>query len=1123
MSIVITEEFAAALARLNARKSVLITGKAGTGKSTLLREWINSAHNRNILVTAPTGVAALNIDGFTIHRSFGFRPGMYPDDLAAGGAWKPTSRIRKLLKTIDALVVDEISMVRADLFDMMDLALRDIRDSQVPFGGVQLVLVGDLLQLPPIVDYKEARVFESRWETPFFFSSHVFRELHVQNIHLTTVWRQVDSQFLEILNQVREGNVGESALEVLNQRVDPNFQAPDGWVTLASRRNRVALINESRLDELDTRQFTSQARYTGKFDSDSFRSGKFGSNSFPGSEELTYAVGARVMTIRNDEDGRFVNGSFGTITRATMHRITVRLDHSGEEVELGKHTWEIKEPTVTGGMLSSEIIGTVTQFPVILAWAITIHKAQGKTIPKLFIDLSGGTRTEGQFYVALSRAVDLENVRFSAPVKTAHIRANNSLVRQIRREVETGESTDRLVLMSFDGVDFGISNHLARVHVIVLERGETVAEFGSWINPMADLGDFGERNNIPVGGLALAPALGDFWPLLLRQSAGALVIADGLPMVERAVRHQEKGMDLALGHGYDASELDIDVSGEDVMQRCRSIRDALIRKQQFSAYGHLVPPAAQDTEGAVFIPSWAPPSPMVLDPQRATASDRAWAAYSGGETENQDRDELVETAELLSAWALSRGSWTAEELADVRQRAVRAGVTHLDLPNVEEPDGKVGELLAPGTRVAFTGVRDLIGGFDDDRLKQICSERGLTYAAGVSRTRCDVLVACDRASMSRKAQNAREYGKPIVTWEAFEEWCASAGSVPSEPMTVLPQEQIEEAEVVRELPVCDDLRNSTVEVKAKAEVVEKAEEPKMTEPVRWETPEEFLKEGIRVAFRGSTIIGNKLYPHGEALQNVCVSLGIEYKQAVTKTRCDLLVTDSAEGSDGKMKLARRYGTPLMRQADFSRWATKQLDDETNVDNAFDNAGGVSPARLDEEIVDDVDRGDVREVSCDGVHGSELNSASFSPSRRGAPPAYMPPISPVSSPSYDEKVNSFRDPAISGLSNAAWLNCGGVSVPSLEASGREELETGVPGNLKTGKSGDEAVRKCKKYAKYALIVFLLILPVAGLAPKLPVLNNVGAVMVLVWFIFLGFMTYFGIIALIARRKEKRLQR
>lgn len=903
MKIRITEEFSQGLNLIDQGNHVLITGKAGTGKSTLLRTFLERDSKKNILVTAPTGVAALNIDGFTIHRTFGFRPGMWPDDLKPGGAWTLRSDIRSVLQAVEVLVIDEISMVRADLFDMMNIALQQARSNQKPFGGVQLILVGDLLQLPPVVEDSEREIFSTHWKSPFFFSAHCFSSLHLQNINLTHVWRQSDSEFIEILNQVREGSVGQAALDVLNERVDPMFHAPDDWVTLASHKRTVAKINGEHLQALPSKMLVAMAQHSGNTEG----------ASFTGVEELHYAVGARVMTVTNDPAGRFVNGSFGIITEASTDKITVRLDHSDQFVEIKRHTWELKKPSVSNGRIQSDTVGTIEQFPLILAWAITIHKSQGKTIPKCFINLSGGTTTDGQFYVALSRAVDLEHLRFSAPVETRHIRANNTLVRMIRREISPKVETNRVVFLSFDGVNFGISDHIARAHAIIVEGSRIVANFGTWINPMADLGEFGRVNDIPAGGLALAPTLGDFWPLLRRQAAGGIVIGDRLPMLERAVRHQEKGMELNLGVGYNFEEFDLELKSTSVEDRCLEMLASYQVGRFTITQGVPAPDANLTAEGSVYIPSWAPSSDMVLDQTQATESDRAWAAFSGGETSRLEHAELVETAELLSAWAVSRSYWNDSTLNEVTERSHRVGLTELDLPPIDNNSLNLDELFAPGTRVAFTGRNNLLGGpADDDRLTEICSARGLVYKTGVSRSRCDVLVALDPASMSRKAQNAREYGKPIVAQADFEHWYENA--VPADLHAGSPAEEATEtigAPKPTSQPVVANSAPNIVE----STVVSNS---------HTQTPSELFTRGTRVAFRGTTTVDGTRYAHGEQLQSLCESLGLEYKQAVTKTRCDVLVTDDLTSTDGKAMLAKRYEKPLVTQESFDHWATEKL-------------------------------------------------------------------------------------------------------------------------------------------------------------------------------------------------------
>lgn len=1087
MSITITTEFESALESIRSGNHVLITGKAGTGKSTLLRTYLESLAHENILVTAPTGVAALNIDGFTIHRSFGFRPGMYPDDLKPGGKWQPGARVTSVLKAVEVLVIDEISMVRADLFDMVDIALRRIRKSDELFGGVQLVLVGDLLQLPPVVTNHEAELFNSRWDTPYFFSSHCFKGLSLTSITLTTVWRQTDDEFIEVLNQVREGSVGDSALGVLNARVDPGFRAPGDWVTLASHRRTVEKINYERLGELESPRFVSVAEFEGQTDS----------NSFSGSEELHYAVGARVMTITNDSAGLFVNGSFGTVVAASADSISVHLDHNDEVVNLGKHTWEVKRPSMDSGALSSEGVGTIRQFPVILAWAITIHKSQGKTIPKLFINLAGGTTTDGQFYVALSRGVDLDNLKFSTPVEHRHIRANNSLVRMIRREVTPQASTSRLVFLSFAGVSFGISDHIARVHAIILEDGRQVANFGSWINPMSDLGEFGRSNNVPSGGLAMAPTLRDFWPLLLRQAAGGIIIGDELPMLERAVRHQEKGMELALGTGYDITEFNIAPVGADVIARCQSMVDAYSRDPFNITHGQVVPHADLETEGAVFIPRWAQHSPMLLDPARATDSDNAWAAFSGGHTTMLDEAELAETAELLSAWAISRGFWNQEQYEEVQERARRAGLRNVDIDAPSEEVQNISELLVAGTRIAFTGRNHLLGGpADDARLIQLCRDRQLEYKTSVSKSRCDVLIAGDPASMSRKAQNAREYGKPIISQVDFEDWYEHGPFLTEVEETSVPVEVVEPVAA----PVAE-----VVGTMSNSQAFGSAPQLSESAACPWVTPEEFFTEGTRVSFRGSTYIDGQLYAHGFALQSLCDSLGLEYKQAVTKTRSDVLVTDDPEADDGKMGLARRYNKPLMHQEAFSAWASEQLagmvdNDETTITPV------VEEALLDEELQD-------AEQLASAVppvvilppveEAEEVLDQTPPPSVEVETPAVPESFSVMSAepdPTPQELLN--RAVEHQAQMSATHLNNWPVNAPVIQPYSPVAPQQ------------NKAAARFKKWGIATVIVFVLstIMGIAGVVA-------VGAIGVLVSFFMVILVAVFGIQALIHRVKKK----
>lgn len=1090
MTITITQQFQNAFDLIENGNNVLISGKAGTGKSTLLKMFLERQHGKNVLITAPTGVAALNVEGYTIHRAFGFRPGMFPDDIKPGGEWYATTKTAGVLKKTDILVVDEISMVRADLFDMMDLALKRVRGNLQPFGGVQLVLVGDLLQLPPVITPNEADFFSLRWETPFFFSAHIYPELQLEEVQLSEVWRQKDSEFIDVLNEVREGTATDDVLEILNRNVDPNFDPPADWVTLTSRKKTVQRINETKLAQLSSKKYRSLAISSGQGDV----------STFSGVDELNYAVGARVMTVINDPMNRFVNGSFGEIVRATADEIDVRIDATQEVVTLRPHKWEIKSPTIDGGQVKSETVGSITQFPIILAWAITIHKSQGKTIPKCFINLTGGTATEGQFYVALSRAVDLKHLKFNVAVEPRHIRANNALVRKVKREVSTAIRTNRVVLISFDGVNFGVSEHVARIHAIIYQDGGRVADFGSWINPMADLGEFGRKNSVPVGGLALAPTLADFWPLLLRQAEGGIVVGDRLMMLERAVRHQEKGLDVGLGIGYEAGDFDCVIEGSDVQQRCNNLAAAFEKGLITPSRGQVVPKADKDAEGAVYIPTWANHSAMVLDQSRATDSDNAWAAMSGAAVIPQSISEVEECTELLSAWGVSRGFWNEELKNDVRNRAQRIFDIDYELPETLSVNDNLDVLLAPGTRVAFTGRNWLLGGpADDERLAAICEAKELVYKKGMSKSRCDVLVAGDLASMSNKAQRAREYGKPMILQSDFEEW----------------YEKPRKENVLS----FDDSPETNNSIETGASPIKSSndaglfDERKATsksvpsEALNVVLPEAFLSEGTRVAFRGSTIIDNELYPHGTSLQMLCDRLGIVYKQAVTKTRCDVLVTDDIDAEDGKTGLARRYSKPVIRSEAFANWASKQLAEELEEGDTDANANHVSanqsPINLlhNEETID--------------------NDEDFS----------SPPKKLTEEEKIEVKQPSSRGPNPDGnqiLKEAEELRRRRLGFTSVDPFENQDDPYNTPAPLPTALPTDQAgsstkvekLAAAKRHLIYSAASFAILFVLIVVAALMEANEGVAAFLVLAWFLAGLLALVFGTQTLIRRLKLNR---
>ncbi len=381
----------------NENDHVFLTGRAGTGKSTLLKLFVQSTAHK-VVVLAPTGVAALNAGGQTIHSFFRFPPRLLDQSQIK------TLRNRKIYEKIDTLIIDEISMVRADMMDNIDYFLRLNRRDVRPFGGVRLVMIGDLFQIPPVVPRDEAQYLnQSGYESPYFFSSKVFvRDVKFQYMELYEVFRQRHMGFVRLLDQIRDGEADYDLLEELNARVAIE-EPPRPYITLTAYNKVAEGINRKRLDEI--RQ--PAMYYTGKIE------GRFPEQLTPSPIQLEFKKGAQVMILKNDPELAYVNGSIGVIAELNHDAISVMLKENGEEktVKIERHEWEINKYEIDKeNQIKSEKIGSFTQFPLKLSWAITIHKSQGKTFDKIFVDLGRGAFAPGQTYVALSRARALEGV-----------------------------------------------------------------------------------------------------------------------------------------------------------------------------------------------------------------------------------------------------------------------------------------------------------------------------------------------------------------------------------------------------------------------------------------------------------------------------------------------------------------------------------------------------------------------------------------------------------------------------------------------------------------------------------------------------------------------------------------
>lgn len=396
--------------------SVFLTGKAGTGKTTFLKEIVRQTSKR-FAVVAPTGVAAINAGGVTIHSFFQLPLCPYlPDVKELVTEYQMPERMRSLrkervriLRTLDLLIIDEISMVRADILDAIDDTLKRYRRNDRPFGGVQLLMIGDIQQLPPVVKESERPYMEQVYSSPFFFNSKVLQRLPFVTVELEKVHRQSDRLFLDILNEVRSGMPGDAALNELNKRLFPGFVPPEDerWIRLTTHNAQADSVNEAKMNALETEEATFEAQIEGIFPE----------NAYPAETQLRLRVGAQVMFVRNDTSGeaRYYNGKIATVKKVKPALIVE--DESGESIEVNTERWEnirygLNEES---GEIEGIVEGTFEQVPLRPAWAVTIHKSQGLTFDQVIID-AGAAFSFGQVYVALSRCRTLEGIILTTPI-----------------------------------------------------------------------------------------------------------------------------------------------------------------------------------------------------------------------------------------------------------------------------------------------------------------------------------------------------------------------------------------------------------------------------------------------------------------------------------------------------------------------------------------------------------------------------------------------------------------------------------------------------------------------------------------------------------------------------------
>ncbi len=481
--------FAQAVAFVNqTQQPIFLTGKAGTGKTTFLK-FIRENSYKKMAVTAPTGVAAMNAGGTTLHALFWLPFGVFIEDypLQWGEAdqfiynkhrlfstIKLTKQRRAILQELELLVIDEVSMVRADTLDAIDTILKSVRRDMRPFGGVQVLFIGDLYQLPPVVQDREWQVLKDYYQSMFFFDAKVFKQHPPIVIELQKIYRQQDDAFIRILNSIRNNETTEVELEQLNSHFQADFvpEKDEQYITLTSHNRLAEQINQEKLMSLDTK--LHQIKSLIKDD--------FGQSMFPADDTLSLRVGAQVMFIKNDtgEERRYYNGKIGTVKDINLdkHQVIVSFPNDEEDVTVKRETWENIRYSYNKGddKIEEEVLGTFSQFPLRLAWAITIHKSQGLTFEKAIVD-AGTSFAAGQVYVALSRLTGLDGLVLRSKISPFAIRTDLQVVNFMKQTAAMGDLDD-ILQKSRQNYLGQILLHSFRWHQLTDELEKLIEEYG---------------------------------------------------------------------------------------------------------------------------------------------------------------------------------------------------------------------------------------------------------------------------------------------------------------------------------------------------------------------------------------------------------------------------------------------------------------------------------------------------------------------------------------------------------------------------------------------------------------------------------------------------------------------
>ncbi|WP_375238736.1 helix-turn-helix domain-containing protein [Aurantibacter sp.] len=489
----------------NTDRNIFLTGKAGTGKTTFLHKLKESSLKRMVIV-APTGVAAINAKGVTIHSFFQmpFGPIIPNQELDKSSSFnrKFTKTKINIIKSLDLLVIDEISMVRADLLDGVDKTLRRFRNKNLVFGGVQLLMIGDLQQLSPVLKDNDWSLLKPFYRNVFFFSSHAFLNCNPITVELKHIYRQANPTFIEILNEIRTNSLTQASADELNKRYNPDFDSKveEGYISLTTHNNKAELTNQSKLELLKGKSIKYKALIEGKFPE----------SSYPNKEELVLKVGAQVMFVKNDssQDKRYFNGKIGKVISLEKDKVIVKCPEDSESISTTLETWENITYSVNSSTkeINEEKIGSFTQMPLRLAWSITIHKSQGLTFEKAIIDAENAF-AHGQTYVALSRCKNLEGLVLKSKITSNQIITDSNVI-SFNQQAEENQPTEQ-----------DLENSKSDFQLKLISE---IFDFYSFLYPVNRLLDIFYKNRDII--------IGDIEPILMKAKNGItnlLKVANG--------------------------------------------------------------------------------------------------------------------------------------------------------------------------------------------------------------------------------------------------------------------------------------------------------------------------------------------------------------------------------------------------------------------------------------------------------------------------------------------------------------------------------------------------------------------------------------------------------------------